>query len=162
MAAPGVRDRPMTKEPVDPAVHFGNLISAYTDSIRIHDFKANLAVLFVAIMMGPIVAYRAKYPHFLPLPVILLPFVIVFFFLLICVYPRYPRRGRGNFLVKRNPTKDDFVFVGDTADDVGQLKLRCAVLSGILYWKTICLQISLFITLATMVVITILIGYSWL
>jgi hypothetical protein len=152
----------MTKEPVDPAVHFGNLISAYTDSIRIHDFKANLAVLFVAIMMGPIVAYRAKYPPFLPLPAILLPFVIVFFFLLICVYPRYPRRGRGNFLVKRKPGENDFVFVENADHDLGQLKLRCAVLSGILYWKTLCLQISLFITLASMIVITALIGYAWL
>ena len=34
------------------------MISAYTDAIRVSDFKANLAVLFVAIMMGPVVASR--------------------------------------------------------------------------------------------------------
>jgi hypothetical protein len=79
----------MTEDAPDPAAHFGNLVSAYADSIRTSDFKANLAVLFVAIMMGPIVAYRDKYPHFLPLPLVLAPFLVAFFFLLVCVYPRY-------------------------------------------------------------------------
>jgi hypothetical protein len=153
----------MEKEPVDPAEHFGNLVAAYTDSIRVSDFKANLAVLFAAIMMGPIVAYRDKYPHFLPLPLILLPFMVVFFFLLICVYPRYPRKGRNNFLVAPNPSKSDFLFVDGADDDaVQQLKLRCSILSGILFWKTLCLQISFTISLLTIAIIFFLLSHAWL
>jgi hypothetical protein len=149
----------MTEDPPDPALHFGNLISAYTDSIRVSDFKANLAVLFVAIMMGPIVASRDKYPHFLSLPLVLAPFLIAFFCLLVVVYPRYPGRGRRNFLVIPNPSKSDFVFVGDE-DDLEQLRLRCAILSGILYWKTLFLQISFFICLGTIVITLLLLGYA--
>ena len=100
----------MTQEAPDPAAHFGGIVSAYTEAIRVSDFKANLAVLFVAIMMGPIVAYRDKYPHFLSLPLVLAPFLVAFFCLLICVYPRYPRRGRTNFLVVRNPQQERFRF----------------------------------------------------
>jgi hypothetical protein len=151
----------MTQEPADPpdpALHFGNLISAYTDTIRTSDFKANLAVLFVAIMMGPIVAYRDKYPHFLSLPLVLAPFIIAFFCLLICVFPRYPRRGN-RFLI-RNPAKSDFVFIENNEDDIEQLKIRCAILSGILYWKTLFLNISLIICLGTIVVIFFLLIYS--
>ncbi len=152
----------MTEEAPDPAVHFGNLVSAYADSIRTSDFKANLAVLFVAIMMGPIVAYRDKYPHFLPLPLVLAPFLVAFFFLLLCVFPRYPRSGRNNFLVTPNPSKKDFVFVENSGDDLDSLKLRCSILSRILFWKTLCLNISVYICLVTIVIIFILLSYSLL
>ena len=150
----------MTDEAPDPAVHFGNLVSAYADSIRTSDFKANLAVLFVAIMMGPIVAYRDKYPHFLPLPVVLAPFLVAFFCLLLCVFPRYPRSGRKNFLVVPNPSKSDFVFVQDSDKDLDSLKLRCSILSRILYWKTLCLNISIYICLASIVIIFVLLCLS--
>ncbi len=152
----------MSEEAPDPAVHFGNLVSAYADSIRTSDFKANLAVLFVAIMMGPIVAYRDKYPHFLPLPLVLAPFLVAFFFLLLCVFPRYPRSGRNNFLVTPNPSKKDFVFVENSGDDLDSLKLRCSILSRILFWKTLCLNISVYICLVTIVIIFILLSYSLL
>jgi hypothetical protein len=158
----GARDRRMKEDAPDPALHFGNLISAYADTIRTSDFKANLVVLFVAIMMGPIVANRDKYPHFLPLPVVLAPFLIAFLSLLFCVFPRYPRKGRNNFLVTRNPSKNDFVFVKDNVDDLEQLKLRCSILSQILYWKTLFLLISIYICLATIVIIFVLLSYALL
>jgi hypothetical protein len=157
-AAAEDHDRPRTAHTPDPAAHFANLSGAYTEAIRLSDFKANLAVLFVAIMMGPIVAYRAKYPHFLSLPIVLTPFIIAFFCLLICVYPRYPRRGKRNFLVVRNPKRSDFVFVENEDTDIEQLRMRCAILSGILYWKTLFLNIAIFVCLATIVIIFVLLG----
>jgi hypothetical protein len=150
----------MTVVAPDPPQHFGNLISAYADTIRTSDFKANLVVLFVAIMMGPIVGYRDKYPHFLPLPVILAPFLVSFLCLLFCVYPRYPRRGRRNFIVARKPRKEDFAYSESIADDVEQLKLRCAILSQILYWKTLFLLIAIYICLTTIVIIFCLLVYT--
>src|ERR1700735_4690646 len=125
----------MAKGARDPTLHFGNLISTYTDSIPDSAFKSNLTVLFVAIMMGPIVAERDKYPHFLPLPIVLAPFLVAFLCLLFCVYPRYSRRFKNNFLVARKPNKSDFVFVEDSGDEIEQLRLRCAILSRILFWK---------------------------
>jgi hypothetical protein len=153
-------DKPATAEPPDAATHFGNLIGAYTEAIRVSDFKANLGVLFVAIMMGPIVAYRDKYPHFLSLPLVLAPFLIAFFCLLIVVYPRYPKRGRASFLVTPNPRKSDFVFVENSDDNLEQRKLTCAILSGILFWKTLCLTISMVVCLATIAIIFCLLLYS--
>ena len=153
-------DGSASKGPPDPAAHFNTLIGAYTEAIRVSDFKANLAVLFVAIMMGPIVAERDKYPHFLPLPVVLAPFLVSFLCLLFCVYPRYSRTFKSNFLVLRNPKKSDFAFVEDSGDEIEQLRTRCAILSRILYWKTFFLMNSIYICLGTMVVIFVLLTYS--
>ena len=153
-------DASATKEPPDPATHFSILIGAYTEAIRVSDFKANLGVLFVAIMMGPIVAYRDKYPHFLSLPLVLAPFLIAFFCLLIVVYPRYPKRGRASFLVTPNPRKSDFVFVENQDENLEQRKLTCAILSGILFWKTLCLTISMVVCLLTIAVIFFLLLFS--
>ena len=150
----------MTDEAPDPAMHYGNLIGAYTEAIRLSDFKANLTVLFVAIMMGPVVASKDKFPHYLTLQIALAPFLVAFFCLLMVVFPRFPRRGRRNFLVSRKPQRSDFLYSEDTSDDVDQLKLRCAILSGILFWKTCFLQIAFFICLATLIVTFVLLGFS--
>jgi hypothetical protein len=161
LAAWGACVRRMTEEAPDPALHYGNLIGAYQEAIRLSDFKANLTVLFVAIMMGPVVASRAKFPHFLSLPFALAPFLVVFFCLLMVVLPRFPRRGRNNFLVVRNPSKADFLYSDhDDEEDVEQLKLRCAVLSGILYRKTFFLQISFVICLASIAFTFVLLSYA--
>jgi hypothetical protein len=152
----------MTENAPDPPLHFGNLIGAYADTIRTSDFKANLVVLFVAIMMGPIVAYRDNYPSFLPLPIVLSPFLIAFLCLLLCVYPRYPRRGTRNFIVVRRPRKQDFVFSAEEQVNLEQLKRRCAILSQILYWKTLFLKTSISICLATLAIVFALLIHALL
>jgi hypothetical protein len=83
----------------DPAQRFRNIAAAFTDSIRVTDFKANVALVFVAIMLGPVVGARDKFPPFLPLPLVLTPVLTIFLCLLICLYPRYPREGRQHFLI---------------------------------------------------------------
>ncbi len=56
-----------------------NLIAGYGDSIRLSDIKANIAVLFVAIMMGTVLGFRNGYPRYLSAPVLMAPFVVIFF-----------------------------------------------------------------------------------
>lgn len=161
VAAASLAESPARVEDApDPALHYGNLIGAYTEAIRLSDFKANLTVLFVAIMMGPVVASKDKFPHFLTLQIALAPFLVAFFCLLMVVIPRFPRRETRNFLVVRNPKRSDFLYSEDKSDDVDQLKLRCAILSGILYWKTFFLQIAFFICVATLIFTFVLLGYS--
>ena len=46
----------MNKIAADPAQPYRGLIAAYTDAIRQSDFKANIAILMVAFMMGPVPA----------------------------------------------------------------------------------------------------------
>ncbi len=134
--------RRMSKTAADPSQPYRSLIAGYTDAIRASDFKANIAILFVAFMMGPILYNYTKFPSYLPIHVVLLPFLIVYLCLFLVLIPRYPKRGSKNFLVSRTAIAEDFANVAETEDEIEQLKLRCAVLSELLWWKTLYINIS--------------------
>ncbi len=138
-----------------------NLIASYGDSIRLSDIKANLAVLFVAIMMGTVLGFRDHYPRYLSVPVLLAPFIVIFFNLLVSVYPRFPREGRKRFPILRNSKPEDFEFISDPAPEAEDLPTRCAVLSRILYWKTITLQFAYLTAMATIVAAAVLLFVAW-
>src|ERR1700733_3263392 len=57
----------------DKNAQMRNLIAGYRDSMTLSDIKALIAVLFVAIMMGTVLQYRAHYPWYLSPLVILSP-----------------------------------------------------------------------------------------
>ena len=122
----------MNKIAADPAQPYRGLIAGYTDAIRQSDFKANIAILFVAFMMGPVLGNYPRFPHYLPIPFVMLPFLIVYICLLAVLIPRYPKRGGKHFIVSRNATIDDFAKVVEAEDELEQLKLRCSVLSELL------------------------------
>ena len=132
-----------------------NIIAGYSDSIRLSDIKALIAVLFVAIMMGVVVQYHDLYPWYLSLPVVLAPFLFIFMNLLISVYPRYPREGRDRFPIRRiiEPREFDFLAAPSNRDELAE---RCALLSRILWWKNITLQIAYVASMITMVVAAVL------
>ena len=111
----------------DHEAQLRNLIAGYGDSIRLSDIKANIAVLFVAIMMGTVLQFRDHYPHYLNVPVLLAPFIVIFFNLLASVYPRFPRAGRRRFPIWRSSNPDDFEFIADPVLDVEELPVRCAL-----------------------------------
>ncbi len=138
-----------------------NLIAGYGDSIRLSDIKANIAVLFVAIMMGTVLGFRANYPQYLNVPVLLAPFIVIFFCLLASVYPRFPREGRRRFPLWRKSSPEDFEFITDPALEVEDLPYRCALLSRLLYWKTVTLQAAYLLSMATIVVAAVLMFVTW-
>ena len=123
----------------DKNARLRNLIAGYSDSIRLSDIKALIAVLFAAIMVLTVLQYRFLYPWYLSVPVIMTPFMIIFINLLISVYPRFPRAGRQRFPIWRNPDPEDFDFIADTEAELEGLPARCAILSRILWWKNITL-----------------------
>jgi hypothetical protein len=133
-----------------------NLIAGYSDSIRLSDIKANIAVLFVAIMLGTVLQFRDLYPWYLTVPVILAPFMVIFLNLLVSVFPRYPRSGSHSFPIRRVIDPRYFVFLGDTPVDEEELPRRCALLSRILWWKTITLQIAYVVSMMTLAAAAIL------
>ena len=92
----------------DHEAQLRNLIAGYGNSIRLSDIKANIAVLFVAIMMGTVLGFRDNYPWYLNAPVLLAPFIVIFFCLLASVYPRFPREGRKRFPIWRNSNVGGF------------------------------------------------------
>jgi hypothetical protein len=57
----------MNKIAADPAQPYRSLIAGYTDAIRQSDFKANIAILFVAFMMGPVLGNYPRFPSYLPI-----------------------------------------------------------------------------------------------
>lgn len=140
---------------------YRSLIAGYTEAIRASDFKANIAFLFVEFMMGPILWNYASLPSYLPVQLILLPFLIVYLCCFMVLLPRYPKLGAKNFLVARGLTPDDFANVAQTEDDIEQLKLRCAVLSDILWWKTQCIRVGFLVAIVCVVLTMILLLYLW-
>jgi hypothetical protein len=144
----------------DAATHYRNVIGAFTETIRLSDFKANVAIVFAGIMMGPVVAFRDKLPPFVPLDIALAPFLIVFICLLVCLYPRYVNEGHVRFVIVRNASPD--LFTGPDSEEIELEKLQtlCAILSRILYWKTLMLMISFYTCLATVAAMALLVIYE--
>jgi len=144
---------------VDFADYYRGLSAGYTDAIRASDFKANIVMFFLSIVMGPIIGSRDKHPCFLTLPVLISPFLVVFLCLFVAILPRCPRRGGSKLAVSRTALPRDFQFVDDTGREVLELQLRCAILSHIFFWKTRCLQISFTVCLCSVLAATVLIIY---
>jgi hypothetical protein len=151
----------MDKIVADPAQPNRGLIAGYTDAIRQSDFKANIAILFVAFMMGPVLGNYPRFPPYLPIPVVMLPFIVVYICLLAVLIPRYPKRGGKHFIVSRSATVEDFAHVIEAEDELEQLKLRCSVLSELLWWKTLYIRISFFVAMASIVTSMFLLIYIW-
>src|SRR5208282_4855898 len=151
----------MSKPASDPAQPYRSLIAGYTDAIRAQDFKANIAILFVAFMMGPILYNYPKFPTFLPIPFVLLPFLIVYFCLFMVLIPRYPKRGSKHFIVSRTAAPEDFIVDIQTEDELEQLRLRCAVLSELLWWKTLYIRISFSVSMVSIILTIFSLIYVW-
>ncbi|MGB7973561.1 MAG: hypothetical protein WCF81_04260 [Roseiarcus sp.] len=149
----------MNKPLPNPAQAYRGLIAGYTEAIRSSDFKANIAFLFVAFMMGSVLWNYQSFPSFLPIQLVLLPFLIVYFFLFMVLIPRYPKRGAKSFIVARNLAPEDFEFVAEKVDDIDQLKLTCAVLSDILWWKTQCIRVGFLVAIGCVVMTMVLLFY---
>ena len=90
----------------------------------------------------------------------LLPFLIVYFSLFMVLIPRYPKRGAKSFIVARNVMPTDFEYVAQTVDDIEQLKLTCAVLSGILWWKTQCIRVGFLVAIVCIFLTLVLLLYA--
>jgi hypothetical protein len=152
----------MNSPATDPSQPYRGLIGIYTDAIRASDFKANIALLFVEFMMGPILWNYTKLPSWLPIEIVLQPFLIAYLCLILVLRPRYPKAGAKNFRVARNLGPDDFDNIAETENAIEQLQLRCAVLSHILWWKTLYIRISFSLAIVcTLLTLVILIFYLW-
>jgi hypothetical protein len=144
----------------DAASHYRNTIGAFTETIRISDFKANVAIVFTAIMMGPVIAFRDRFPSFVPIGLVLAPFLLIYFCLLICLYPRYRKQGRVHFVIARNADPAMFPAPDNPDHELERQQTLCAILSQILYWKTLMLHISFYTCLLTVLVIGAFVAYS--
>jgi hypothetical protein len=112
-------------------------------------------------MMGPILWNYPSLPSYLPIEIVLLPFLVVYICMFMVLFPRYPKRGAKNFLVARGLTPKDFENVPETEDDIEQLKLRCAVLSDILWRKTQWIRVGILLSIVCVFLTIFLLLYEW-
>ena len=146
----------------DKTAQLRNLIAGYGDLIRLSDIKAMIAVLFVAIMLGTVLQFRAQYPWYLSVPALLAPFMVIFLNLLISIYPRFPRAGRPRFPIRRNPDVADFEFIGELQETDEALAVTCSLLSRILWWKNVTLQAAYVLTMVCLAGAAVLLFIAWL
>jgi hypothetical protein len=146
----------------DPAAYFRSTNAILVDSIRASDFKAQVAIIFVGIMMGPVIGARDKFPSYFSLEIVMAPFLIVYFCLLICLLPRYPGMGRANLVIRRNADPSMFPPPENETTELKRLQTLCAISSRILYWKNLMLYISYYTCIASIAAIIVLMGYSFL
>ncbi len=132
--------------------HYKGLAAQYTGAIRASDFKANIVMFFLSLTMGPIIFNHDKFPRFLTLPVLVAPFIVMFLALFVALLPRYPKRGRASFFISGKATPADFLYRGPNPNETQELRLRVAILSDILYWKTTCLRVAFFLCIACVLV----------
>src|ERR1700734_1294037 len=99
---------------VDFAEYYRGLSAGYTDAIRGSDIKANIVMFFLSLVIGPVIGSRDKYPHFLTLPILISPLLVVFLLLFCALFPPCPRRGGAKWAVSRAALPRDFQFVDDT------------------------------------------------
>ena len=149
----------MNKPASDPTKPYRSLIAGYNGAIRGSDFKANIAFLFVEFMMISVLYNYPGFPHYLPVQLVLIPFLIVYFCLFMVLQPRYPKIGAKNFLVSRHAAPEDFDNVAKTEDSIEQLKLRCAVLSDILWWKALFIRIAFCVAFICVIITIFLVLY---
>ena len=131
------------------ADHYKGLAASYTDAIRASDFKANIVMFFLSLTMGPVIFNRDKFPSFLTMQVLIAPFLVIFFCLFVALLPRYPKRGRASFFISGKATPEDFTYRGPNLNETQELQLRVAILSDILYWKTLCLRVAFFVCISS-------------
>jgi hypothetical protein len=140
--------RPMSEERILKEIkYFRDFAAVYTDAIRSSDFKANITLLFLPLLMVPILSAHEKTLAHIPVGLILAPFLIAYFFLILAIFPRFLRTEKSNFHLSRHASADDFTFVHDIDIELEDAKHRIALLSQILYWKTLYLRLSLTVCL---------------
>jgi Family of unknown function (DUF5706) len=149
---PAVAARSGAKPPSDDLIqreikYFRDFSAIYTDAIRSSDFKANIALLFLPLLMVPILSAHERSLALVPLWMILAPFLAAYFFLILAIFPRYFRSEKSAFHLSRTAGPHHFTFTHDPVVELEEVRHRVALLSRILWWKTLYLRLSLGICL---------------
>jgi hypothetical protein len=123
--------------------YFRDFSGVYSDAIRSSDFKANIALLFLPLLMVPILSAHERSLAHIPMWMVLAPFLIAYFFLILAIFPRYFQSEKSAFHLSRMASPHHFSFQHEPEIELEEVKHRVALLSRILWWKTLYLRISL-------------------
>src|SRR5271168_1239983 len=108
--------------------YFRDFSAVYTDAIRSSDFKANIALLFLPLLMVPILSAHERGLEGVPLWVILAPFLAAYFCLILAIFPRYFRSEKSSFHLSRTAEAHHFTFTHDPVveldEEIGRASCR--------------------------------------
>jgi hypothetical protein len=113
--------------------YFRDFSVIYIDAIRSSDFKANIALLFLPLLMVPILSAHERGLAHIPLWMILAPFLTAYFFLILAIFPRYLRSEKSPFHLSRTAGPHNFTFTHDTSAELEEISTGshcCLVFCG--------------------------------
>jgi uncharacterized membrane protein YhdT len=140
--------------------YFRDFSVIHTDAIRSSDFKANIALLFLPFLMAPILSADERGLAHIPLWMILAPFLTPYFFLVLAIFPRYLRSEKSAFHLSRTAGPHHFPFRHETSAELEEIKHRAALLSGILWWRTLYLITNIGVCLVAIPVFGVTLAVS--
>jgi len=148
-------DQPLSEEAV---AYFERLIATYTENIRASDFRSNILIVFIAISVSPLMAFRGEFPRYIPMQLLVVIPLCSIILLLISIYPRFRVIPGYPFYVSRSASPDLFPLPADDPETIlAQLRSRCLAFVKILYWKVFFFKIAIalcFIYLAALLALT--------
>jgi hypothetical protein len=128
----------------DTVTYFERLIATYTENIRASDFRSNILIVFIAISVGPLLAFRGEFPRYIPMQLLVVIPLCSIILLLISIYPRFRVIPGYPFFVSRFVSPDLFPLPADDDETVlAELRSRCVAFAKILYWKVFFFKIAI-------------------
>jgi hypothetical protein len=122
------RDKLMSDDHIQREIrYFRDFSVIYTDAIRSSDFKANIALLFLPLLMVPILSAHERGLAHVPLWMILVPFLAAYFFLILAIFPRYLGSEKSAFHLSRTAGPHHFNFTHETFAELEEVKHRVRI-----------------------------------
>jgi hypothetical protein len=140
----------------DTVRYYESLIGTYTDNIRNADTKSNIIIIVILFSISTVTAFRAQFPSFMPIYLLLLLPLCAIIVLILAIYPRFVVIPGFPFYVRRSMRPDDFVMPPEEGKDLLVLfRHRCVALADILYWKIFLFRIAMVLCLLYLVILVI-------
>jgi hypothetical protein len=137
--------------------YYESLIGTYTDNIRNADTKSNIIIIVILFSISTVAGFRAQFPPYVPIYLLLLLPLCAIIVLLLAIYPRFVVIPGFPFYVRRSMRHDDFVMPPEDGKELMVLfRHRCAALANILYWKIFLFRIAMVLCLVYLVILVIL------
>jgi len=137
--------------------YYESLIGTYTDNIRNADAKSNIIIIVILFSISTVAGFRAQFPPYVPIYLLLLLPLCAIIVLLLAIYPRFVVIPGFPFYVRRSMRHHDFVMPPeDGKERMVLFRHRCAALANILYWKIFLFRIAMVLCLVYLIILAFL------
>jgi hypothetical protein len=143
--------------PPETVRYYEGLIGTYTDNIRNADTKSNIIIIVILFSISTVAGFRAQFPPYVPIYLLLLLPLCAIIVLLLAIYPRFVVIPGFPFYVRRSRGPVGFVMPPPEGEELMVLfRHRCAALANILYWKIFLFRIAMVLCLVYLIILAFL------